>query len=150
MVLKLGPWPSTNSPLTNSPYDGLMSTTERDSGAGAYSKVVMMHPRRSSSSRPRVPSSIQGEVVGAGVAPGRQPGALHEQVVEQGRGSEAEPVGDEPVGAGHLVDHDQVLDRVLAGADPACRLHADHRPGLLPVVADRLEHHQRDREGGCG
>ena len=40
IVLKLRPWPSTNSPSTNSPYDGLMSTIARDSGAGAYSKPV--------------------------------------------------------------------------------------------------------------
>ena len=36
IVLKLRPWPSTNSPFTNNPYDGLMSTIPRDSGAGAY------------------------------------------------------------------------------------------------------------------
>ena len=29
---------STNSPPMNRPYDDRMSTTERDSGAGAYSK----------------------------------------------------------------------------------------------------------------
>src|SRR4051794_21253460 len=36
-VLNGSPEPSTNSPSTNSPYEGLMSTIERDSGAGAYS-----------------------------------------------------------------------------------------------------------------
>jgi hypothetical protein len=33
--------PSSNSPLINRPYDGLMFTTERDSGAGAYSNFAM-------------------------------------------------------------------------------------------------------------
>ena len=31
---------STNAPSTKSPYEGLMSTTERDSGAGAYSNIA--------------------------------------------------------------------------------------------------------------
>ncbi len=35
IVLKERPRPSTNSPSTNRPYDGLRSTTARDSGAGA-------------------------------------------------------------------------------------------------------------------
>ncbi len=39
--LKLRPWPSTNSPPTNRPYDGLMSTIDRDSGAGAYSNTFL-------------------------------------------------------------------------------------------------------------
>jgi hypothetical protein len=41
-VLNDRPLPSTNSPSTNSPYDGLMSTTLRASGAGEYSnsKVI--------------------------------------------------------------------------------------------------------------
>ncbi len=30
---------STNLPSMNSPYEGLRSTTERDSGAGAYSNI---------------------------------------------------------------------------------------------------------------
>src|SRR3954470_14972103 len=33
---------SVNSPSTKSPYDGAMSTTERDSGAGAYSNAEAM------------------------------------------------------------------------------------------------------------
>jgi hypothetical protein len=35
---------STNLPLMNSPYDGLRSTIDRDSGAGAYSKAGMTSP----------------------------------------------------------------------------------------------------------
>ncbi len=38
--LNADPVPSTNSPPMNSPYDGLMSTTARDSGAGAYSNMI--------------------------------------------------------------------------------------------------------------
>ena len=41
IVLKLWPWPSTNSPFTKRPYDGLMSTIPRDSGAGAYSNTLL-------------------------------------------------------------------------------------------------------------
>ncbi len=41
IVLNDLPWPSTNSPSMNRPYDGLMSTMLRDSGAGAYSKGVV-------------------------------------------------------------------------------------------------------------
>ena len=51
--------------------------------------------------------------------------ALQEEVVEQARGAEAEPVGVEPVLAGDLVDHDEVLDGVLGGPDAAGRLDAD-------------------------
>jgi hypothetical protein len=32
---------STKAPLTKSPYDDLMSTIDRDSGAGAYSNLLM-------------------------------------------------------------------------------------------------------------
>ena len=42
IVLNALPWPSTNSPLMNRPYDGLMSTMLRDSGAGAYSKMLLI------------------------------------------------------------------------------------------------------------
>ena len=91
--------------------------------------------------------SVQREVVGTGVAAGRHLGALHQQVVEQRGGAEAEPVRVEPVLARHLVDHHEVLDGVLAGADAAGRLHADHLAGRLAEVADGLEHHHGDREG---
>src|SRR6478735_5801527 len=95
-------------------------------------------------------ASVQREVVGTGVATGRHLGALHEEVVEQRGGAEAEPVGVEPVVAADLVDHHEVLDGVLGGLDAAGGLDADHLPGLVAEVADRLEHDQGDREGGCG
>ena len=41
--------------------------------------------------------SVQGEVVGTGVAPGSHLGPLHEQVVQQAGGAEAEPAGIQPV-----------------------------------------------------
>src|SRR5215467_4177542 len=122
---------STKDPLTNKPYDDLMSTMERDSGAGAYSNMASVH----------------GDVVGSGVATGRHPGALQEQVVEQAGRAEAEPVRAEPVIARGFVDHDQVLDRVLAGPDTAGRLDPDLAAGGVPEVADGLDHDQCDRQG---
>src|SRR3954465_15135199 len=110
-----------------------MSTTERDSGAGAYSKGCGEPGSRSGELGGTM--SVQGEGVGAGVAAGGHPGPLHEQVVEQGGGTEAEPVRVEPVGAGHLVDCHEVLDRVLGGADAAGRLDADLLPGGVAEVA---------------
>src|SRR3954470_25060994 len=58
------PVPSVKAPSMNSPYDDRMSTIDRDSGAGAYSKRVM--------------SSVHREVVGALVTSGGHLGALHE------------------------------------------------------------------------
>src|SRR3954453_5041844 len=105
-----------------------MSTMLRDSGAGAYSNGLVSAIRR----------SVQGEVVGTGVATGLHLGALHQQVVEQRGCAEPEPVRIQPGRTCDLVYHHEVLDRVLAGADPARGLHADHLAGLLAVVADRL------------
>src|SRR4051812_37555136 len=96
--LNAWPLPSTNSPLMKRPYDDLRSTTARDSGAGAYSNAI------------RFPL-VEREVVGTGVAAGRELGALHEQVVEQTGRAEAEPLRRQPVVTGGLVDHDEVLDR---------------------------------------
>ena len=42
-VLKV-PFDEVNSPSMNSPYDGARETTERDSGAGAYSKRDISPP----------------------------------------------------------------------------------------------------------
>src|SRR6266545_3522522 len=92
---------------------------------------------------------VLGEVVAGLVAAGALLGELHEAVVEQAGGAEAEPLRGEPVGTEGLVDQDQVLDGLLGGADPAGRLHADHAAGAVVEVADRLEHDQRDRQGGC-
>src|SRR5689334_20782878 len=142
IVLNDFPEPSTNSPLMKRPYDDLMSTIERDSGAGAYSKNGA-----AVSGTLTMIASVQGEVVGTAVAAGGDLGALHQQVVEQRGGAEAEPVRVEPVLARHLVDHHEVLDRVLAGPDAAGRLHTDHLAGGLAEVADGLEHDHRDRQG---
>src|ERR671923_3019074 len=127
--------PSTESticPSMNSPWDGAMSTIDRDSGAGAYSNG--MEP------------SVDRELVGVGVATGGQLLALHEQVVEQGRRPEPEPVGRQPVVAHGLVDDDQVANGVLGGPDAARRLHAHLATGDQPEVSDRLEHDQRHRQ----
>src|SRR5690606_41741492 len=79
-------WGSTHSPLMNKPYDGWISTMSRDSGAGAYSNMA----------------SVQGEVVGACVPAGGQLLALHQQIVQERRGAQPEPLGVEPVGAGEI------------------------------------------------
>src|SRR5580704_5586461 len=100
---------------------------DRDSGAGAYSNFGM---------------SVQREVVGAGVAAGGQLGPLHEQVVQQAGGAEAEPVGIEPVLPRRLVDQDQVADGVLGGADAAGRLDPDLAAVGRPEVPDGLQHDQ--------
>src|SRR5680860_445580 len=116
-----------------------MSTTDRDSGAGAYSNTDPVFFSVAM-------SLVQGEVVGAGVAAGTHLRALHEQVVEQGGRAEAEPVRVQPVRARDLVDGHEVPDRVLAGADPTGGLHTHHLTGRLPEVTHRLEHHQGHRE----
>src|SRR5580658_3519133 len=92
--------------------------------------------------------SVDGEVVGAGVAAGGQLGALHEQVVQQAGGAEAEPVGIQPVLPHRLVDQDQVPDGVLGGADAAGRLDADLAAVDIAEVAHSLEHDQGGRERG--
>src|SRR3954469_6573956 len=130
---------SVNWPLMKSPYDDLMSTMARDSGAGAYSNLLMVNT-----------PSVQREVVGAGVVPGGQLGALHQQVVQQAGRTEAEQFRVQPVRSGRLVDRDQELDRILRGPDPAGRLDADVQPRGLVVVPDRLQHHQRRRQRGRG
>ena len=53
-------------------------------------------------------------------------------------------------GPERLVQHDQVLDGLLGGPDAARRLHAHDAPGRAVEVADRLEHHERDRQRGGG
>src|SRR3954454_14028545 len=106
-----------------------MSTTARDSGAGAYSNVVVVVA---------IAASVQGEVVGAGVAAGGQLLPLHEEVVEQARGPEAEQVRLEPLLPGGLLDEHQVADRILRAADAARRLDADAAAGALAEVAHRL------------
>src|SRR3954451_6289867 len=114
-----------------------MSTIDRDSGAGAYSKTLVI-------------CLIHADVVGAGVVAGAELLPLKEQVVEQAGGAEAEPVGGQPVGAGGLVDQYEVLDGVLRRPDAAGGLDADLAAGGGTEVADRLEHDQADRQGRGG
>src|SRR3954454_4122829 len=101
-----------------------MSTIDRDSGAGAYSNRVLM--------------SVDAHVVGAGVVAGAELLALHDQVVEQARGAEAEPFGVQPVRPGGLVDQHQVLDGVLRRPYATGGLDADLSAGRGAEVADRL------------
>src|SRR6266542_2525425 len=106
-LMVLNGWPSagsTNSPPMNRPYDDRISTMARDSGAGAYSNFI-------------VPASVERELIGSGVASRRHPLPLHQQVVEQARRAQPEPVRVEPVAADRLVDQDEIPDRVLGGAD---------------------------------
>src|SRR5580658_6449339 len=136
MVLNARPsTPGVNSPLMNSPYDSLRETIARDSGAGAYSNLGM---------------SVQGEVVGTRVAAGGHLGPLHEQVVQQAGGAQAEPAGIQPVLPRRLVDQDQVLDGVLGGADAAGGLDADLAAVGLAEVAHGLQHDQGDGQRGGG
>src|SRR3712207_9105621 len=93
-----------------------MSTMDRDSGAGAYSKTL-------------ISGSVHRDVVGAGVVAGAQLLPLQEKVVEEAGRAEAEPVRVQPVGADGLVDHDEVLDGVLRRPDAAGGLHADLAAG---------------------
>src|SRR5690348_4485888 len=144
-----------------------MSTTARDSGAGAYSNLAMACGSSGSVgcgglmggsdghcwgartviagglARSVQAGRVVGDVVRAGVGADRHPLALQDEVVEQARGPEPEPVRIEPVVTGDLADRDEELERVLAGADAAGRLHADHLAGELAPVADRLEHDER-------
>src|SRR4051794_6871204 len=116
-----------------------MSTIDRDSGAGAYSKTLLVMRK-----------SVHRHVVGAGVVAGAQLLPLQQEVVEQAGGAEAEQVGGEPVGPGGLVDQHQVLHGVLCRPDAAGGLEADLPARGGAEVADRLEHDQADRQGRGG
>src|SRR5690606_25173003 len=69
---------------------------------------------------------------------------------EEAGGADPEQGGVQPFGAGDLVDHDQVADRVLGGADAAGRLHPDQGAGAVPVLPDGLQHDQHGLRGGGG
>src|SRR3954470_14389318 len=111
-----------------------MSTIDRDSGAGAYSKGVGWDGAVEAVMR----ESVHRHVVGAGVVAGAQLLPLQQEVVEQAGGAEPEPVGGQPVGARGLVDQHEVLDRVLRRPDATGRFDADLPAGRDPEVADRL------------
>src|SRR4051794_41975468 len=112
-----------------------MSTIDRDSGAGAYSKTLLV-----------MRESVHRHVVGAGVVAGAQLLPLQQEVVEQAGGAEAEQVGGEPVGPGGLVDQNQVLHGVLRRPDAAGGLEADLPARGGAEGAGRLEHDPADRE----
>src|SRR5215470_11419847 len=112
----------TNSPSTNRLYSRWIVTISRDSGAGAYSQpvpgfVVLTLPTM------RWPPlvSVEGEIVRAGVGAGELLAALHEQIVEQAGGADAEKLRRQPLRPGDLTDQDQIADGVLGGPDAAGR-----------------------------
>src|SRR3954469_17288689 len=107
------------------------------SGAGEYSQA--------SAAREGVAviRSLLREVLGALVAAGVPVLVLHEQVVEQRRGADAEAVGRQPRIPQRLLDEHELVDRLLGRAHAAGRLHADLAAGPPRVVAHRLEHDQR-------
>src|SRR5438270_8484239 len=113
-----------------------MVTMSRASGAGTYS-----HSKPASSDGGRAVSaicpSVDREVVGRLVHAAAFLGDLHEDVVEQAGGAEPEAVGRHPVRAQRFVEHDQVLDGGLGGADAAGGLEADDAAGLAVEIADR-------------
>src|ERR1043165_3907681 len=95
-----------------------------DSGAGAYVQSAGTGLRSGRFSR-----SVIREVVLRLVRARALLAELHEDVVHEARRAEAVQVGRQPVGAEGLVHLDEVLDRVLGGADAACRLHPDLAAG---------------------
>src|SRR6185312_9624468 len=121
IVAKLSPVPSTKSPSMNSPYESRRCRMLRDSGAGAYSRKLICAP---SVAEP-VEASVNGHVVGAGVMARAQLLPLQQHVVQQARCAVAEQVGLQPLLTHRLGDGDEVLDRVLRGADATGRLDPD-------------------------
>src|SRR5690349_7813469 len=91
---------STHSPPTQRPYSSRRSTIAVDSWEVAYSSVNSAGWVRS------VMRSVDGEVVGSLVAAGRQPPALHEEVVQQARGTQAEALRSQPPRAERLAHDD--------------------------------------------
>src|SRR5439155_26689486 len=101
----------------------------RLSGAGAYSHAGTAGSEGAArevlwmSVIGALPSpSVDGEVVRALVGAGSFLVDLHEHVVEERGGSQAEPIRRHPVGAQRLVQQDQVLDGLLRLPDPAGHL----------------------------
>src|SRR5713226_2942010 len=137
-------WGATILPPMNSPYRGSILTWSMDSGAGAYSKVCFAN---SVGARFAIAISVDREVVAGLVGARALLLDLHQHVVEQRGRAEPEPVGSHPLGSQRLVQHDQVGDGLLGGADAARGLEADWAPGLTYEVADRLHHHQAHGQG---
>src|SRR5262245_24594832 len=79
--------------------------------------------------------SVLAEVVAALVRAGLLFLELHQHVVEQRGGAEAEEVGGEPVVAQRLLDEAEVVERLLGGPDAACGLHPDALAGAVVEIA---------------
>src|SRR5690348_9179247 len=92
MVANDSPEPARNSPSMNSPYSGFRLRMARDSGAGAYSRKLM------------VGSLVDRHVVGAGVVSGLQLLALQQHVVEEAGCAVPEEVRLQPLLAHRLGD----------------------------------------------
>src|ERR671917_975877 len=99
------------------------------SGAGEYSQASAVRVGAA------VMRSLLREVLRPLVAAGASVLVLHEQVVEQRRGADAEAVGRQPLVAERLLDEDELVDRLLARADAARGLEADDLAGAVDVVA---------------
>src|SRR6266849_1273467 len=140
-------WGATILPPMNSPYRGSILTWSMDSGAGAYSKVRFAN---SVGARFAIAISVDREVVTGLVGAGALLLDLHQHVVEQRGRAKPEPLWSHPLGSERLVQHNEVGDRLLGGADTARGLDADRAPGLAHEVADRLHHHQAHGQGRGG
>src|SRR3954463_6134086 len=107
------------------------------SGAGEYSQA--------SAARVGVAviRSLLREVLGALIAARGPVLVLHQQVVEQRRGADAEAVRRQPLVSQRLLDQRELGGRLLGRAYAAGGLHADLAAGPPRVVAPRLEHDQR-------
>src|SRR5438132_4334354 len=137
---------STNSPPTNRPYRGLIATMSLASGAGAYCHCPAWAGRRSSRRSnffANRSSSVDREIVGTLIGPGPLLDELHQHVVQQRGGADAEAVGRHPLGAERLVEEHEVLDGLLRLTDAAGHLHTDPAARLAFEVACRLHHAQR-------
>src|SRR5919106_4206255 len=104
----------------------------RASGAGAYVQSDGTGAR--SWRRSTSPTSIHREVVGRLVRAGLLLADLHEHVVQERGGAEAEQVWRHPVEPQRLVQQHEVLDGLLRGADPTRGLHSHLAAGLLVHV----------------
>src|SRR5438445_13282667 len=113
----------------------------RDSGAGAYVQSAGTGMPLCFFS-----SSVKREVVRGLVGARLLLAELHQDVVQERRGADAIELGRQPVRSDGLVHEDEMLDRLLRGADSAGGLEADEASRLLVHVANRLEHAERDGE----
>src|SRR5262249_5851295 len=89
--------------------------------------------------------SVDREVIAGLIAPRLLLAELHEDVVQERRGAEAEEVRCHPLRAEGLVEGDEVLDRLLRSPDAPSRLDPDAvaRPGVHGADAP----HQAESHG---